>query len=631
MKLHRLRLIALSSGPLFAIACAGEAEPRGLELAVAPLELEGIGQACYDIRVTNQTNRSGQTVWAKGTPGHQLPLSGTDKFKTGDPDAVCSGQYGNARGGDITYIGACDADGQANVTTPRVGTGWTPENPTDGEGERVNSVTLWFDGLYDVNGNYIVPTGEDGWQDPCPNGCTLDVLCEENADNLVEFNFTVMRDAQQGFFDIAVNFEDIFCSAKFDSCGGGTPVPGDVPPRVLKGATVAQGWTRDLVLYPYETKGEQGKPATNRTYVFDLETNEQNQPTQGGASRGWFAASAAKFDDGSITAADIAFVGKANEVKPPRDITYGAATITAVQRPLSTTQNTLLFGPDGERDHTAVAALACTAGPDSSASGTTLVFDVPTIKCLDTLGKKVWFKLAELDDQDPPDGQGRGGNGVVASDVVVADDYTTGSFSLRYGLYYDKEDLTCPPQAATDGRFYYTGVDGKKTHYAKRSGQTWTLYEAGTNRVVRTDIAGATPPATITVNATLTVALASSCNKVFYNIGFNIAHLAEQGLQGCVFEWSGTALETDEVDTLINASGAFTDPNGIYPGVEYKGIVLTGRASQGKVPTVCSENPLNGDWSNVRTGYLKGLAFGPGGGYETDYASDGVITEAFDD
>ncbi|MFO0747449.1 MAG: hypothetical protein U1F43_17560 [Myxococcota bacterium] len=35
---------------------------------------------------------------------------------------------------------------------------------------------------------------------------------------LVEFDLAIMRDAQQGFFDVAVNFGDIFCSMKFDSC-----------------------------------------------------------------------------------------------------------------------------------------------------------------------------------------------------------------------------------------------------------------------------------------------------------------------------------------------------------------------------------------------------------------------------
>jgi len=48
--------------------------------------------------------------------------------------------------------------------------------------------------------------------------CVLELACSENQDTAVTFNLTVMRDADQGFFDVAVNFEDIFCSAKVDSC-----------------------------------------------------------------------------------------------------------------------------------------------------------------------------------------------------------------------------------------------------------------------------------------------------------------------------------------------------------------------------------------------------------------------------
>ncbi len=183
------------------LGCADAAPtPKGLSIAVAPLTLPSIGKVCYDIEVTNGPDKSGDTVWAKGTPGLN---DGTP-----DTDAVCSTQYGNDGGGDITYIGTCDADGQAD--------------PSDAAGERTNSVTVWFDGIYDDGLAYIDPTGPNGWRNPCVDaegdeiGCTLNVLCEENADALVEFNFTVMREANQGFFDIAVNFGDIFCSAKFD-------------------------------------------------------------------------------------------------------------------------------------------------------------------------------------------------------------------------------------------------------------------------------------------------------------------------------------------------------------------------------------------------------------------------------
>ena len=171
-----------------------------MTISSAPLTLPGIGHACYDIAVTNAADGAGETVWSRGTPNHQVP-AGADVPEAGDPDAVCSGRFGNGAGGGVTYVGTCDA-----------GT----------SGANVNSVTIWIDGLYygaDRGDVYIDPDGPDGWRDPCgTSGCTLNVPCRDNEDAPVEFNLTLMRDAQQGFFDVAVGFEDVFCSAKADSC-----------------------------------------------------------------------------------------------------------------------------------------------------------------------------------------------------------------------------------------------------------------------------------------------------------------------------------------------------------------------------------------------------------------------------
>ena len=200
MHVSTMRCLGVSFVALLG-ACGGASAPRpdALEIAVAPLTLPGVGKVCYDLEVTNATGRSGDVVWSTGTPG----LNGG----TPDAGAICSDRYGNTTGGDVTFVAPCDADGQADA---------------DPAAERMNSVTLWFDGLYDTAGNYIAPTGSQGWQNPCLDGsgaevgCTLDVVCEENADALVAFDFTIMREANQGFFDVAVNFEDIFCSAKVD-------------------------------------------------------------------------------------------------------------------------------------------------------------------------------------------------------------------------------------------------------------------------------------------------------------------------------------------------------------------------------------------------------------------------------
>jgi hypothetical protein len=188
----------------FVPGCASEtldgvAAPQ-VAISVAPLTLPGVGKVCYDLRVTAGADKNAPLVWAKGTPG----LNGG----VADPDAICSTTFGNGAGGGITFVGSCVA------------------GPVDaGEAYRTNSVTIWVDGLYDSALAYIEPGGANGWQDPCPAGCTIATACRENSDTKVEFNLAILRQANQGFFDIGVNFEDIFCSAKVDCrTSGGEPL-----------------------------------------------------------------------------------------------------------------------------------------------------------------------------------------------------------------------------------------------------------------------------------------------------------------------------------------------------------------------------------------------------------------------
>jgi len=160
-------------------ACSDSNQTSGpsLEVNVSPLSLPGISEACYGINVNNGT---GDLVWSR--------------------TKVCSGQFGNGAGGDISYVGPCDADSPAHT------------------------VTLFIENLRDDAG---LPLAVEDWQNPCesPTGCTQSVACVENADTPVTFNITVMRRAYQGFFDLAVDFEDVFCSGKVD-CEGteGDPI-----------------------------------------------------------------------------------------------------------------------------------------------------------------------------------------------------------------------------------------------------------------------------------------------------------------------------------------------------------------------------------------------------------------------
>ncbi len=178
-----MRRLALSFPVLALAACAESAVPASppggtsIEVKVAPLTLPGLGDACYDVEVRNQAN---QIVWSRGDFNVQHPA---------DPTALCATQFGNGSGGDISYVGPCDADSPAHA------------------------VHLAVDTLYDATNQPLAD-----WQNPCPGiaPCKLNVTCEENADTPVSFNLTIMRAAQQGFFDVAVNFDAIFCSAKVD-------------------------------------------------------------------------------------------------------------------------------------------------------------------------------------------------------------------------------------------------------------------------------------------------------------------------------------------------------------------------------------------------------------------------------
>jgi hypothetical protein len=109
-----------------------------------------------------------------------------------------STQYGTPEGA-LTFVGACDASDQ-DLATPAL--------------ETPNSVYLTLDG---IDAPTPLASGVD-FVNPCPASapCVQTANCLENQDTLISYNLTVMRRANQGFFDVAVNFSDIFCSGKVD-------------------------------------------------------------------------------------------------------------------------------------------------------------------------------------------------------------------------------------------------------------------------------------------------------------------------------------------------------------------------------------------------------------------------------
>lgn len=103
---------------------------------------------------------------------------------------------------------------------------------------------------------------------------SLTAECRENADTPVVFNLTVMRNARQGFFDVAIDFEDVHCSAKLDCVDDllHDPATGARGPTVVLGFACtsgqdADGTPQDTFLYLDDVRIECTNPIA--TYTFD--------------------------------------------------------------------------------------------------------------------------------------------------------------------------------------------------------------------------------------------------------------------------------------------------------------------------------------------------------------------------
>jgi len=189
--MRTISTITLAAGALAlgALGCAAtEPGPPGstFDIQVAPLE-GGITEACYKLEVFATDNPgdfdddavSGNLVWQE--------------------DNLCSSSYGV--NGQLRYVGVCS-------------------NPSGAEEGTVNAVRLTINSLMDGSTDLL----STGFINPCPeaasvdedNGCVVPAVCKSNTDTQVEFSLTVMRQAQFGFLDVAVRFNEVFCSAKVD-------------------------------------------------------------------------------------------------------------------------------------------------------------------------------------------------------------------------------------------------------------------------------------------------------------------------------------------------------------------------------------------------------------------------------
>jgi hypothetical protein len=230
--MRKLGIVVVAS---FMGACSVRGPVSGPELVlqVAPLALPDVVDACYGLAVLNE---AGDPVWSKG--------------------GLCASRFGDGAT-DLAYVGTCDA------------------TDLDQNGTASATVVLTIEGLYGAD------TAQDGdadpdlltdWKNPCaapyaPDGCRLVTACRENADVPVTFNLTIMRQAQQGFFDVAVNFEDIFCSAKVDCA---YPATDNAPARPIEVVfDPATGKRTQSVVWAFAcTDGDPGGDPDRATHLY---------------------------------------------------------------------------------------------------------------------------------------------------------------------------------------------------------------------------------------------------------------------------------------------------------------------------------------------------------------------------
>ena len=201
------RVIASLGCIALTASCGLDGGPAGgpaVAIAIAPLDLAGVTDASWRLTVSTATD----TVWTA---------------------VVRSRAYGDGAGA-MSYVGPCDADAGLNTVAVE---------------------------LLDL---YQGPAGDvlvDVASYDNPGAVSRDVICLANQDVAVTFDVTLARAATQGFFDVAVTFDDIFCSAKLDCQkpdGGPIALLADStgarrPTVVLGFACTADTAADDTVLY----------------------------------------------------------------------------------------------------------------------------------------------------------------------------------------------------------------------------------------------------------------------------------------------------------------------------------------------------------------------------------------------
>jgi len=158
---------------------SGAHDGPSVTIVTAPLAgLADVTNACYGVTIHNGDPS------ADPAPEVVVALPG-----------LCADRFGDDQSA-ISYVAPCDAS---------VGVD--------------NTVELVLEGLYHGE---MVPIEPTTYRNPCPadSPCALAFPCLANEDVQVTFDLTILRRAEQGFLDVAVNFRDVFCSAKYDCDAG---------------------------------------------------------------------------------------------------------------------------------------------------------------------------------------------------------------------------------------------------------------------------------------------------------------------------------------------------------------------------------------------------------------------------
>jgi len=191
-------------------ACSSAEGPRpdelgydgtGIAVTMGALSYPDATDVCYSFEIRSPVGPVVSRGEMDGPDDNYDANAADGTGDTGDIGSngnICSTRYGNGPGGAWSYVAPCDGS----------------------EGNTSHTVTVWFEGITSGTQTTGILRPEVDYQDPCDGatGCSVTVGCVPNADVPVDFNFTLMRNAQQGFFDVAVNFDDVFCSAKLDTC-----------------------------------------------------------------------------------------------------------------------------------------------------------------------------------------------------------------------------------------------------------------------------------------------------------------------------------------------------------------------------------------------------------------------------